>query len=417
MKYSAHHLNTGRPYANAKVDAGLISFDEAVRRITCFAKPVGSENVCLNQAGGRVLASAVIASRCVPPAAVSAMDGYAVRDADLQNAPTHLNIIGKSFAGTGFSGLMRKGECVRIFTGAPVPHGADRVVIQENVISKGDKAFFSEPPVGRNHVREAGSDFTKNAIVIPAGRLLKPQHLIAAAAANFDKLKVQRRPRVHILCCGDELVPAGTRTISEEQMPESISFGVSALVHHWGADVTGYSLLPDDLSILEAAALSALQTSDLIVIIGGASVGERDYAKPAFARCGMQTIFNKVAIKPGKPVWLGNIGTTPILGLPGNPASALVTARLLLAPLIAGMSGRNPSTALVWHPSHFDGLVDGCSDRDFFIRAYSTQTGVRPLKSQGSADQKSLADADILVRIPPGTAIVSTPSIVEALEL
>ncbi|MBS0274700.1 MAG: molybdopterin molybdotransferase MoeA [Proteobacteria bacterium] len=394
-----------------------VSFDEALRCVVARATPIGTECVALDDAGGRVLAAPAIAQRTAPPVPVSAMDGYAVRDADLARMPVKLKIVGKSFAGARFGGHTAPGECVRIFTGAPLPPGTDRVVVQEDVTATIDGFACFSAISQRRHIRAAGSDFFSGETVVPSGRLLKPQHLIAAAAADLNELEVYRRPRVHILCCGDELVPAGSAQASLEKIPESISAGVGALIRHWGGQVSGRTLLPDYLGVLQNAAGNALRASDAIVIIGGASVGERDLAKQAFAPHDLRLVFKKVAIKPGKPVWFGEAHGKPIIGLPGNPTSALVTARLLLAPLIAGMTGQNPACALRWRQSQFEGPLDRCSGRDVFLRARMHDGAAHLLASQDSADQKTLAEADVLVRIRPQTGGKYPEALIETLDL
>tara|TARA_R110002110_G_scaffold29413_4_gene105066 strand:+ start:10919 stop:12172 length:1254 start_codon:yes stop_codon:yes gene_type:complete len=406
-----------RNHAGSPPNKTPVSFDEAVLQVTRFAKPIGTEHVPIGDAAGRVLAAPAIAQRTAPPAAVSAMDGYAVRDADVRDAPTYLNVAGKSFAGTGFRGMMEAGECVRIFTGAAIPQGAERVVMQEDVACDGDRVFFPAVPAGQRHIRAAGSDFSTGDIVVPAGRVLKPQHLIATAAADLDEVEVYRRPRIAILCCGDELVPPGIARTRDDRIPESISVGVGALCQTWGGDVTGHYLLPDDLAALEQAASSALHSSDLVVVVAGASVGERDFARMALSHCGMRLVFAKVAIKPGKPVWLGDANGTPVIGLPGNPTSALVTARLLLAPLVAGLSGRDPLSALTWRLLRVKGLIVPSSDRDVFVRASLAEGYAEPLENQDSAAQKALANADVLIRVRSGPDTGSTDPLMETLDL
>jgi molybdopterin molybdotransferase len=395
--------------------AGPVSFDGAVCRVLRIAKPLGRERISLFDADDRTLAAPVLARRSAPPLAASAMDGFAVRDADIATLPARLAIVGKSFAGKSYGGVLDPGACVRIFTGAALPAQADRVIIQEDVTVENSTAIIASPPGARRHVRAAGSDFRYGQIVVPQGRTLRPQDLIAAAAADLADVEVFRRPRVRILCCGDELVPPGTAWDSADKIPESISVGIAALIHRAGGVVTGRALLPDALDAMRAAAHDALQSADVVVTIGGASVGEKDFAKAAFAASGLTRLFEKVAIKPGKPVWLGEAGGTPIVGLPGNPTSALVTARLLLAPLIAGLAGRDPLESLKWRTVRFDGAIERSSDRDVFVRARSTDGRIRALTSQDSADQKALVDADILIRFRPGSC--SDPSMEALVEI
>lgn len=382
----------------------MIPFDEAVAIVRNLAKPLGHERMAIADAHGRVLAEQVIARVDSPPSDVSAMDGYAVRDDDLRALPAALRVIGESFAGAGFGGTVEPGACARIFTGAPLPAGADRVVIQEIVRRDGDFAIIDADPGKATHVRHQGNDFRTGATLVEAGRRLGFRQLVAAAGADLEEVEVFRRPAVRIFGTGDELTPPGTALGKAGSIPESVSFGVAALAEEWGASVAGRIHLPDDLERMKAAAAPALEQSDLVVVTGGASVGERDFAKAMFADAGLELVFVRVAIKPGKPVWLGRAGEKLVMGLPGNPTSALVTARLLLAPLVAGLSGLDPDAALRWREEALAAPLSRCGDRETFVRACAVDTGVEPLSNQDSSAQKALADADLLVRRPAGAS-------------
>lgn len=386
----------------------LISFEEASQLIAAHASPLGVERVGLDQADGRILAKPIIARRTSPAVLVSAMDGYAVRESDIARMPASLQIAGRSFAGAGFGQDLPPMACVRIFTGAPAPTGTDRVVVQEDVCADGELANFSRPLPKARHLRLPGSDFSEGDTIVDAGCLLTPQRLVGIAASGNADLEVFRQPRVAILCCGDELVEPGPAKFAPDGIPESISYGVASLVRRWGGTVSGRWRLPDNLSRLEAAARAAAAVADIIVAIGGASVGERDFAKQAFASLRLDPIFTKVAIKPGKPVWFGRVGKTRVVGLPGNPTSALVTARLFLAPLLAGLSGGCPDDVLDWQMMPTATPIVGCNDRDLFIRAVVVDGRAAPLSNQDSAGQKALADATLLIwhrrEEPPATA-------------
>lgn len=395
----AHARATAEARHNSR--QALTAFDEALRRTVAMAIPLGSERIEVGAADDRILAVAAVALRSSPSTAVSAMDGFAVRSIDIARDGGRLKIVGKSFAGAGYDGSVKSGECVRIFTGAPLPAGTDRVIVQEVVTISNGNAVVSAQLPKRTHVREAGSDFRCGDILIADGQRLRPQHLIAAAGGDLEELEVFRRPRVQIVCCGDELVAPGQARTSPHRIPESISVGVAALVRRFGGDVTGRTVLRDDLPALTAALRAIAPNADAVVMIGGASVGERDYAKAAFEALGLGRTFANVAMKPGKPVWLGELSGTPVLGLPGNPTSALVCARLFLAPLIAGLGGQNTATALAWRTARCSG-IERCVDRDLFVRATSCGNTIHPLSNQDSANQKALADADILVRVRPG---------------
>lgn len=376
----------------------MISFDEAVELVGRAATPLGVDSVPLDHAAGRVLATPVLARLQSPRCDVSAMDGYAARDEDLITLPARLRIVGESFAGGGWSGDLAKGQCVRIFTGAPVPAGADRVIIQENVRRDGDTAIIEEEPGKARHIRRRGSDFQEGEELLAAGRLLDPRALIAAAAADLAKVEVFRRPTVRILSTGDELAEPGTAAASSDAIPESVSFGIAALARQWGADVLDRTRLRDDLAAMEQAAAEAVARADVVVVTGGASVGERDFAKAMFEPAGLELVFSKVSIKPGKPVWLGRAGNALVMGLPGNPTSAFVTARLLLAPLIAGLTGRRIEEALHWRTARLSTPLKDCGPRESFHRACSTGNDVQLFDFQDSSAQKVLAAADLLVR-------------------
>jgi molybdopterin molybdotransferase len=375
----------------------MIGFDEAFERVRGVANPLGTEAVAVDAAARRVLAAPVIARIPSPRCDVSAMDGYAVRDADLSRLPAKLKIVGESFAGGGWNGAVGAGECVRIFTGAPVPEGADRVVIQENVRRDGDVAVIEEAGDAR-HIRKRGSDFDEGQQLLPAGRLLDKRAIVAAAGADLAQVEVHARPRVVILGTGDELAEPGTAMERADAIPESVSLGIAAMAADWAASVLGRERLRDDLPAMEKAAARAVEAADLVIVTGGASVGEKDFAKTMFEPLGLELIFSKVAIKPGKPVWLGRVGTTLVLGLPGNPTSALVTGRLFLAPLLAGLSGRAPDEALKWRAAKLASGLRECRSRETFHRARWSGSSVEILGFQDSSAQQALAEADVLIR-------------------
>jgi molybdopterin molybdotransferase len=378
----------------------MIGFDEAVELVERRARPLGREKVAIGAAAGRVLSEPVIARIACPRCDVSAMDGYAVREADLGILPARLNVVGESFAGGGWGGDVRPGECVRIFTGAPVPAGADRVVIQENVRREGELAIVEKQPGSGRHIRKRGGDFEAGDELLAAGRSLDARAIVAAAAADLSEVDVFTRPRVHVLSTGDELAEPGTAAGSDGAIPESVSPGIAALCEGWGATVGGRSRVRDDLSAMEAAAAKAVNDADLVIVTGGASVGEKDFAKTMFEPLGLELLFSKVAIKPGKPVWLGRAGKALVLGLPGNPTSALVTARLLLVPLLCGLAGRNAGDALRWRRAPLASPLKACGVRETFHRGCWTGDAVEILSNQDSSAQMVLAQADLLIRQP-----------------
>lgn len=392
----------------------MISFDEAVELIRSAAKPLGSETVRIEAAAGRVLASPVTALIDSPRSDVSAMDGYAVRDADLRRAS--LRVVGESFAGRGWTGEVGPGECARIFTGAPVPRGADRIVIQENVRREGEIAVIEQAAGEARYVRKRGSDFAAGDELLPTGRGLDPRAIVAAAAADVAELQVFRAPRLHIVATGDELAEPGQAASRDDAVPDSASLGVAALTVQWGAELLDRTQLGDDLSSMQSAAEKVVDAADVVVVTGGASVGEKDFAKAMFEPLGLELVFSKVAIKPGKPVWLGRTGSALIVGLPGNPTSALVTARLILAPLLAAMTGRPIEQALGWRTMSLSSPLPACGSRETFHRARVTGGHAEVLPYQESHAQKALAEADILVRQRADSPALTAGAAVEVLD-
>lgn len=375
----------------------MIAFDEALAIVAAHARPLGMERVALAAARDRVLAAPVVARVDSPPADISAMDGYAVRDAGLAGAE-RLRVIGAAFPGAPFGSSPGPPECVRIFTGAPIPPGADRVIVQENVRQDGDWAIITAAPSVARHIRPRGADFRAGDQLLGPGQQIGYRALVAAAGADVAELEVWRRPRLTIISTGDELAEPGAARGQPLSIPESVSFGVGALAETWGAEPIARHRLKDDIATMKAGAAAALAASDLVIVAGGASVGEKDYAKRVFTALGAELLFSKVAIKPGKPVWFAQAGDRLVLGLPGNPTSAMVTARLLLAPLLAGMSGRDPADAVRWRPMRLAAALPATGDRESFIRASRTADGATPLGNQDSGMQLALVRADLLIR-------------------
>lgn len=394
----------------------MISFDDAVELVRSVAKPVRKETIAVAEAAGRVLAEPVVAQINSPRSDVSAMDGYAVRCEDLERLPAELEISGESFAGAAWNGQVESGACVRIFTGAAVPRGADRVVMQEDVRREGDLAIIDERPGTALHIRTIGSDFAAGEELLSAGRLLDPRAIVAAAGADLAELEAFSRPRLTIFSTGDELAEPGTARAMVDAIPESASFGVAALASQWGAECIGRTRLRDDLASMQSAAASAIELADVIVVTGGASVGEKDFAKTMFEPLGLELVFSKVSIKPGKPVWLGRAREKLVMGLPGNPTSALVTARLLLAPLLAGMTGQPVERALAWRTAPLAAPLGACEVRETFHRARLANGSAEMLSFQDSSAQKALAEADLLVRQRAGTPAAKQGELADVLD-
>ena len=387
----------------------LISIDQAWAIIADAAGPLAGETIALSDAAGRVLAAPVTATFDSPRSAVSTMDGYAVRDGD---GPI-LRLVGTSAAGAKFTGGVGEGDAVRIFTGAALPDGATRVVIQENVTADGDRITINQTSVA-TFVRQRASDFAIGDEVVASGSLLTPGALVAAAGAGASDVAVTRRPRVLTIATGDELRPVGS-ALDPEHIPDSLAPGLLALIAAMGAEMLGHQLIGDDLPALEAAAAAAVQRCDLLVVTGGASVGARDHAKAMFAPLGLELLFSKVAIKPGKPVWLGRVGDTWVMGLPGNPSSAMVTARLLLAPLVARLLGQQYPAPIDWLTLPLAASLPTTDDRETFIRATLGSAGLTPLANQDSGGQRALGLARWLIRCPAGQAPLDPGTLVQAI--
>ncbi len=375
----------------------MIGFNEAIALVAAAARPIAVERVSLEMAQGQVLASDVFATIDSPRCDVSAMDGYAVHEADLAHLPARLRVVGQTFAGQESLTAVAAGECTRIFTGGALPPGADRVVVQEAVEQDGEWVVFRESLGSARHVRAAASDFAVGERVLAKGTLINARSIIAAAAADLPTVEVWRRPRFIILSTGDELAEPGAASAGVATIPDSVSLGVAALGREWGGELVRRARLRDDRTLLDHAAAQALADADLVVVTGGASVGEKDFARAMFG-ADLQLLFSKVAMKPGKPVWLGHAAGKLVLGLPGNPTSAMVTARLFLASLIAGLGGRDPHAALRWKEAPLARAIGPCGDRETFARARWINGQAAVLGNQDSGAQQALAEAELLVR-------------------
>ena len=306
----------------------LMPVDDALERLLSNAGPLSAETVPIANAAFRVLAEPVAARRTQPPFDASAMDGYAVRAADVAAVPARLTVIGEAPAGRGFAGAVGPGQAVRIFTGAPLPAGADAILIQENAERAGDDAITAIETVqpGR-HIRRAGLDFAEGDVLLDAGRVLDPAALALAAAANYPALAVVRRPVVAILATGDELVAPGD-TPQQDQIVASNSYGVAAMAQSKGATILDLESRPTTARRSRSASDSASHPADIIVTLGGASVGDHDLVRSVLTGEGMALDFWKIAMRPGKPLMFGRFGDVRVLGLLGNPVSAMICAEL-----------------------------------------------------------------------------------------
>ena len=385
----------------------LVSYDDALELLLRDIHPLTSEIVTLEQGVDRILATDIVAPRAQPPVAMSAMDGYAVRRTDLGNGPWRLTVIAEVPAGGHFDSVLGAGEAVRLFTGAPVPTGADLVIIQENVEREGDVIRGSGGADGSAHIRLAGVDFNKGATLLSRGRRLSAVDLALVAAANEPTLTVQSKPRVAIFASGDELVEPGA-SLTPDTIVNLGSYGVAGLVTAWGGTPVLEPILPDDQQTVEKRLSDRLADCDVLVTIGGASVGDYDVIKPAARALGADLQFEKVAVKPGKPCWHARTRDGALfIGLPGNPASALVCAHLFLRPLVARLIGQIDE-ALSWQEAIVGENIPPNGPRESFLRGRSawTPNGLRVVadRRQDSSLLTPFAAANILIRRPPYAA-------------
>lgn len=383
----------------------LMSVAEARSRILALAEPVGEETASLLDAAGRVLAEDVEARRTQPPFAASAMDGYAVRAADARSGAT-LRVVGEIAAGARADRPLAPGEAMRIFTGAPLPDGADAILLQEDARREGDwvhvapaKADDAVSPGA--WVRPAGGDFHEGERLLRAPRRLSAEDVALAAAAGRSWLTVRRRPRIALLAVGDELtLPGDPRGPAD--IVSSNNFGVAALLRAAGAEPVIFPLIRDDLDAL-GAALEAARGFDALATLGGASEGDLDLARPAFGAAQVGLDFYRIAMRPGKPLSAGRFprGGPVALGLPGNPVSALVCARLFLAPLVDALLGL-PADGPPTSPRALAEAVDKNGPREHYMRATREPDGrVRPVDDQDSSLLTRLSRADALIVRPP----------------
>jgi len=378
----------------------MISVDEAIDRIFAQLDAPKSETVPLLRAHRRVLAQPLVATHNQPPFDSSAMDGYAVRAAEVVPGRP-LKLAGTSQAGARFAGMMEHGQCVRIFTGAPLPIGADAVIMQEEATASGNQISFQKTPRPGQSIRRQGSDFQRGQHLLPAGVTLTPAMLNLAASANQPNLSVIRRPKIAILATGDELVPPGT-TPGPDQIIASNSYGLIPLLSPYAERIIDLGIVADDKRALETALLDAFDDGiDVLVTTGGASVGDRDYVREVLIDLGVTLDFWKLRMRPGKPLMFGTRASTLVFGLPGNPVSAMVTATVILRPALRQMTGH----ADPFWPQIGVALAAPLppnGPRRHFMRGVLSrnQIGflqVTPITETDSAHSSSLALADALI--------------------
>lgn len=373
----------------------MISVSDALEKLLTLVAPMPVEDVPLRAAAGRVLAREVKAGRTQPPFAASSMDGYALRRAEVE-PDAMFKVVGESAAGHRFDGPVKAGQAVRIFTGAPIPEDADFVVIQEDVTRRGDLITLGHSPGIKDNIRPAGGDFSAGDS-LPAPQRLRPADIALLAAMNIAQVPVSRKPQVAVLATGDELVQPGD-TPGPDQIVASNSYGLAAMFEQIGAEVRLLPIARDSAASLRQA-FALARGADLIITIGGASVGDHDLVAPVAADLGLDQAFYKVAMRPGKPLMAGRMGRAAMIGLPGNPVSAMVCGVVFVAPVLRKMLGLNDvAVALQDAPLAVDLPANG--PRAHYMRARLRDGAVHPDTKQDSSLLSVLAQADALLVRP-----------------
>jgi molybdopterin molybdotransferase len=374
----------------------VITPDDALARLLALAAPVEIETLPLAESTNRWAAASVLATRTQPARDLSAMDGYAIRHADM---PGPWRVAGESAAGSPFAGTVSTGEATRIFTGAVLPEGANTVIIQEDVSRTGDTVTLTGdgPPAPSTHVRRAGSDFAAGQVLIEAGTLLTPVRIGLAAIGGHATLPVRRSIRVALISTGDELAPIGSDP-DPTRIPASNGVMLAALLKNLPVELTDFGIIPDDRAAL-AAAFADAANHDILVTTGGASVGDHDLVQPALIDAGATIDFWKIAMRPGKPLMAGRLGQAVALGLPGNPVSAFVIATLFLKPLIAHLSGASdPAPPTITARLAAD--LPAVGPRTDYVRAHWSGGTIAPLTG----------DSGMLVPLAAATALIVRPA-------
>jgi molybdopterin molybdotransferase len=395
----------------------MISVGEATARIIAAFALTELETVSIENATGRVLARDVAAKFDQPPAPVSSMDGYAVRAADVASVPVELRVIGSSPAGHPFAGKIATGEAVRIFTGGVVPNGADSIIIQENTESSGERVTVKVAAKLGQHIRAQGLDFKSGDALAKAGQRLTPYMSSLLAAADIARVEVRRKPLVSFVATGDELSRPG-ETRNPGGIVASSGYGLAALIEAWGAEARDLGILPDNADAIAKIPEQA-KGSDLIVTLGGASVGDHDLVQKALGPKGFALDFWKIAMRPGKPLIFGKLGVTPLLGLPGNPVSTLVCAILFLRPAIATMLGAESITPL--QSAKLIAPLGENDSRQDYLRARTEiregEVWVQAFAIQDSSMLRPLAQSNALIVRKPHAPALPAGSRVEILPL
>ena len=396
----------------------MISVADALARIVAPLQPVAAETVALSEGWNRVLARPIEARLTQPPADLSAMDGYALRAED-GRAGTRLRVIGSAPAGHPYEGEVRQGQAIRLYTGSVMPPGADCVVIQEDVTAEGDRIVLCAEAVLGRHIRRRGQDFAAGDILLSPGRRLSARDIGLAAAANHPWLTVHRRPRIALLATGDEITLPG-EALAAGGIVSSNTHALAALVRAGGGEPVLLPLVGDESAAIAGVA-DQIGGCDMLVTTGGASVGDRDLVQSALLSRGLTLDFWKVAMRPGKPLIHGDLNGVPMLGLPGNPVSALVCATLFLLPALTALAGETPSPR-PWLQARLTVALRANDARADYLRGRlqaSPEGGwtAAPFTDQASSLLRVLAEADALILRPPGAPAAPAGTWVEVMPL
>jgi len=391
----------------------MIALDDAQQRLLALAKPVETQTLPLAAATGRWAAETVSARRTQPTRDLSAMDGYALR---FEDWPGPWTVIGESAAGASFAGPLGKGEAARIFTGAALPQGADTVIMQEDMARDGNAVHLivDLQLLAGKHVRKAGEDFHAGQVLVAAGERLTAARIALAAMGGHGDIRVRRPVRVALISTGDELVAPGSET-DAEHIPASNGVMLQALLANYPCNIIDLGIIPDNRDALTDAFRRAAE-ADIVLSTGGASVGDHDHVKPALEAAGAVIDFWKIAMRPGKPLMAGTLGNAIVIGLPGNPVSAYVTATLFVLPLVAHLSGAaDPFPKRL--PALLDAALPAVPNRTDHVRAIFENGRVTPVGMNDSAALRALSHANALIVRPAGSPAASAGDTVEIILL
>ncbi|MBM3647566.1 MAG: molybdopterin molybdotransferase MoeA [Alphaproteobacteria bacterium] len=396
----------------------MLSVRDAHGRVVAAFEPLPAEMVSVAEAAGRVLAQAPAARLTQPPSDLSAMDGYAVRAADVPVAPATLKLVGQAPAGGSYDHPLKAGETVRIFTGGPLPIGADSIVIQEDTKAEGERIIILEAPRIGRHIRKAGLDFGAGDRPLAAGRILTTRDVALAAAMNLPWLAVHRKPRVAILSTGDELVMPG-EPVGRNQIVSSSGIAVAALVRGWGGEPTLFDIARDDAALIQRRIAAGAQ-HDLLVTLGGASVGDHDLVQDALKAQGFTMDFWRIAMRPGKPLMFAAKERARVLGLPGNPVSTMVCALLFVKPALDRLLGQS-GDLVATEPARLAADLKANDTREDYVRAKLSHTvqglTVEPHAVQDSSMLSVLAWSSGLLVRPPHDPARQAGELVQVIDL